>query len=74
VRLPEKWQLVRFSKIGSYEQPYTVTGGVKLTGSEQAPKYICKDRVIGTWKVSELSGEIRNDCSQGKLKTDRKCP
>jgi len=39
---------VRFSKIGSYEKPYSVTGTIKLIGSEQAPKYICIDRIIGT--------------------------
>ncbi|WP_455789107.1 hypothetical protein [Clostridium butyricum] len=39
---------VRFSKISSYEQPYTVTGSIKQTGLEGTPKDICKDRVIGT--------------------------
>ena len=39
MRRSEKWQSVRFSRNGSYEPPYSVTGVVKLTGSEQAPKY-----------------------------------
>lgn len=39
MRWSEKWQSVRFSRNGSYEPPYSVTGVVKLTGSEQTPKY-----------------------------------
>ena len=32
--------------------PYSVTGTVGLAGSEQAPKYICTDRIIGTWEAA----------------------
>ena len=42
----------RFSRNGSYETPYSVIGTVGLAGSEQAPKYICIDRVIGTWEAA----------------------
>ena len=38
------------SKNLRYETPYCVTGTIKLTGSEQAPTDICKDRIIGTRK------------------------
>ena len=54
MRRSEKWQPARFSRNGSYETPYSVTGTVGLAGSEQAPKYICIDRIIGTWKGTEL--------------------
>ena len=47
---PERW-LVWFSKNLLYEKPYSVTGTIKLTGSKQAPKAICKDRIIGTQKA-----------------------
>ena len=43
------WKSVRLSKIRMYEKPYIVTGNIKLTGSEQAPKEKCSDRIIGTW-------------------------
>lgn len=43
-------QLVRWSKNRIYETPYCVTGTIKLTGSEQEPKDICTDRIIGTRK------------------------
>ena len=36
------------SKTRNYENPYIVTGDVKLTGSQRRPKFICKDRIIGT--------------------------
>ncbi|MBQ2176146.1 MAG: hypothetical protein II453_14160 [Alphaproteobacteria bacterium] len=39
------------SKNEAHEKPYSVTGTIKLTGSEQAPKAICKDRIIGTQKA-----------------------
>ena len=52
VRRSEKWQPARFSRNGSYETPYSVTGTVGLAGSEQAPKYICIDRIIGTWEAA----------------------
>lgn len=48
----EKRQPARFSRNGSYETPYSVTGTVGLAGSEQAPKYICIDRIIGTWEAA----------------------
>lgn len=39
---------VRSSKIEPYEKPYTITGSIKQTGSEERPKDICTDRNIGT--------------------------
>lgn len=45
-----KRKLVRISKNLAYENPYSVTGTIKLTGSEQNPKNICTDMVIGTRK------------------------
>ena len=39
-----------YGKIGRYEIPYTVTGGVKFTGLKKAPKFIYTDRIIGTGK------------------------
>ena len=46
--------LVRFSKILFYERPYSVIGTIKLVGSEELPKSICKDRIIGTWKARNM--------------------
>ena len=43
--------LVWVSKIRSYENPYSVIGTIKHTGLKKAPKGICKDRNIGTWKA-----------------------
>ena len=40
---------VRVSKILYYENPYTVIGSIKQTGSQELPKDICKDKTIGTW-------------------------
>ena len=34
-----------------YERPYSVTGTIKLTGLKEAPKDICKAKIIGTWKA-----------------------
>ncbi len=42
-----------WSKIACYETPYSVTGAVKHTGSKQAPKGICTDRIIGTLEAGE---------------------
>ena len=50
--------LMWWSKNPCYETPYSVTGTIKLTGSEQEPKDICKDKIIGTWKGT---GNIIND-------------
>jgi len=36
------------NKNGKYKTPYTVKGGIKLAGSEETPKGICTDRIIGT--------------------------
>jgi hypothetical protein len=48
---------VGISKNATYENPYTVKGGIKHTGLEQTPKSIKKtDRVIGTWKVTDVDG------------------
>jgi hypothetical protein len=46
---------VGVSKIGLYENPYNVTGIIQRTGSEQAPKGICTDRFIGTWKAMDTN-------------------
>lgn len=46
--------LVRFSKILLYERPYSVTGTIKLTGLKEAPKDICKAKIIGTWKAENM--------------------
>ena len=50
--------LVRLSKILLYERPYSVTGTIKLTGLKEAPKDICKAKIIGTWKA-ENTEEIQ---------------
>lgn len=42
------------SKIGSYESPYIVKGNIKLTGSYQRPKDICKDSNNGTRKAYNM--------------------
>jgi hypothetical protein len=42
---------VRFSKNLLYEKPYDVIGIITLTGLKKAPKYVCIDRFIGTWKT-----------------------
>lgn len=34
-----------------YEIPYIIIGNVVRTKSKKAPKDICTDRIIGTWKV-----------------------
>lgn len=48
--IPSIEESARLSKILLYERPYSVTGTIKLTGLKEAPKYICKDKFIGTWK------------------------
>lgn len=45
---------MRMSKISSYENPYSVTGTICLDGSEEKPKYICKDKSMGTFDVSHM--------------------
>lgn len=45
---------MRFSKILLYERPYSVTGTIKLTGLKEAPKDICKAKIIGTWKAENM--------------------
>lgn len=59
--------LVRFSKILLYERPYSVTGTIKLTGLKEAPKDICKAKIIGTWKAENME-EIQFLRSIGKEK------
>ena len=49
-------ELVRFSKSLLYERPYSVTGTIKLTGLKEAPKDICKAKIIGTWKAENMEG------------------
>jgi hypothetical protein len=36
------------SKNITHGNPYIVIGGIKLAGSEETPKRICTDRIIGT--------------------------
>lgn len=45
---------MRFSKILFYERPYSVTGAIKLTGLKEAPKDICRAKIIGTWKAENM--------------------
>ena len=45
------------SKIRRYETPYSVTGTIKCTGLKQAPKGICTDRLVGTWKAMNTDGK-----------------
>lgn len=40
-------------KFACYETPCNVTGITKHTGSKQAPKDICTDRIIGTWETEK---------------------
>ena len=42
---------VGMSKTFYYESPYSVIGTIKHTGSKQAPKGICIDRINGTWEA-----------------------
>jgi hypothetical protein len=55
---------VGISRNRIYKNPYSVTGAIKHTGSEQAPKGTCKDRFVGTWKaVNTNSKRIGNSMS-----------
>ena len=47
------WVSVRLSKSLFYERPYNVIGVIKLAGIKEAPKDICKAKVIGTWKAGD---------------------
>ncbi|MBO5561696.1 MAG: hypothetical protein J6A07_08595 [Firmicutes bacterium] len=58
------WGLV---KLQGYETPYGVTGTVKHTGSKDAPKDICTDRNIGTWKDRNAERLSAMKRWQGKL-------
>ena len=44
---------MRMSKNRIYENPCNIIGIAKLAGSEQKPKGICKDKIIGTRKGIE---------------------
>lgn len=44
----------RMSKNCRYENPSILTGDSVETGLQVAPKGICKDRIIGTWKASDM--------------------
>ena len=46
----EKSPVLWSSRYFSYEKPLCVTGAYQIPGLEQAPKSICKDRIIGTRK------------------------
>jgi hypothetical protein len=50
----EKSLLVWWNKNRCYETPYAIKGGIKLTGSEQKPKDVCTDKIIGTRKGIEF--------------------
>jgi len=45
---------VGLSKTFGYEKPYNVTGIIKRTGLKVAPKGVCTDRNIGTWKATNM--------------------
>jgi len=49
--IPSYAGCVGMSKHCFHENPYSVKGAIQHTGSEQAPKGICTDRFIGTWKA-----------------------
>lgn len=40
------------------EAAWNVTGIIKLTGSEQAPKNVCRDRIIGTQKCWNIYSNL----------------
>jgi hypothetical protein len=42
---------MRSSKTLPYERPCSVTGTGKLAGIKEAPKDICKAKIIGTWEA-----------------------
>jgi len=46
----------RISKSNHYESPYIVTGNIEHTGSEEAPKSICTDKITGTRKTTNIEG------------------
>lgn len=54
IKREERAFRMRMSKIFSYENPYSVTGTICLDGSEEKPKYICKDKSMGTFDVSHM--------------------
>ncbi len=51
---PLEGSQLRSSKILLYERPCNVTGVGKLTGTKEAPKDVCKAKIIGTWKVGNV--------------------
>jgi len=55
------------SKISCYENPYTVTGGIWQTGLKREPKGICKDKIIGTQKVSNAESLKLYETVTGKF-------
>jgi hypothetical protein len=50
------------SKTGYYENPCSVTGTSKQTGSKELSKDICKDRIIGTLEVGNMEDLIPMKC------------
>lgn len=46
--------LQRVSKTYINESPCVVTGNGLQVGLEEAPKGICTDRIIGTWKAEYM--------------------
>lgn len=46
---------MRVSKKALYETPYIVTGNIKCTGLEKAPKpVIVVDNLDGTWEAKDM--------------------
>ena len=58
---------VRMSKISCYENPYTVTGGIKLIGSKESPKSICKDKGNGTLETVNMEKISSEKCLSRKI-------
>lgn len=46
--------LLWVSKSVRYENPYSVTGTIKITGLKGKPKDICKDNIFGTLKTGNF--------------------
>lgn len=51
--IPVTQVVVRKSKNCYYENPYFVTGEIKLEGLECTSKDISKDIVVGMWEATE---------------------
>jgi len=60
--IPHYAGCVGWSRNGLYETPYSVTGTIKHTGLKQAPKGICTDKPVGTWKA--MSTNVKRVATQ----------